>query len=321
MSFLNINAGAKVVLDAPAGVPEQVHLFDQASIDAINAALAARRPLLIRGEPGVGKSQLARAAAKCLKRAYVSYVVDAHSESKDLLWHFDAVQRLADAQLGTALGETPEKVKEKLRVDNYLHPGPLWWAFNWQTAKDQAEKLDQLPPYQFKGCAPENGCVLLIDEIDKAEADLPNGLLEALGEGRFTPMGRKQPVNAAEIFPLVIITTNEDRALPNAFLRRCLVLHLDLFDQKDPASILIKRAMAHFPELDEKNVIQPAIEQLMADRAIAKENQQQPLPGQAELFDLLRAVNNLSQQDKGSPEALIAKVAPYVMKKQAGAKE
>jgi MoxR-like ATPase len=321
MSFLNINAGEKVVLDALEGVPEQVHLFEQKSIDAINAALAARRPLLIRGEPGVGKSQLARAAAKSLKRAYVSYVVDAHSESKDLLWHFDAVQRLADAQLGTALGETPEAVKEKLHIDNYLHPGSLWWAFNWQTAKDQAEALAQLPPYQFTGCTPENGCVLLIDEIDKAEADLPNGLLEALGERRFTPMGRKEPVNASEIFPLVIITTNEDRALPNAFLRRCLVLHLDLFDQKDTASTLIKRARAHFPELDEENVIQPAVTQLIADRATAKENQQQPLPGQAELFDLLRAVKNLSQQGKGTPEALIAKVAPYVMKKQAGAKE
>lgn len=321
MSFLNINAGEKVVLDAPEGVPEQVHLFDQKSIDAINAALAARRPLLIRGEPGVGKSQLARAAAKCLQRAYVSYVVDAHSESKDLLWHFDAVQRLAEAQLGTALGETPEAVKEKLHVDNYLHPGPLWWAFDWKTAEDQANKLGHVQPYQFKGCAPEKGCVLLIDEIDKAEADLPNGLLEALGEGRFTPMGRKQPVNASAIFPLVIITTNEDRAMPNAFLRRCLVLHLDLFDQTDTVSTLIKRARAHFPGLDVENVIQPAVEQLMADRATAKENQQQPLPGQAELFDLLRAVNNLSRQDKGNPEALIAKVAPYVMKKQAGAKE
>lgn len=321
MSFLTINAGEKVVLDAPEGVPEQVHLFDQKSIDAINAALAARRPLLIRGEPGVGKSQLARAAAKCLERTYVSYVVDAHSESKDLLWHFDAVQRLADAQLGTALGETPEEVKDKLHIDNYLHPGPLWWAFNWQAAKDQAERLGQLPPYQYTGCGPEHGCVLLIDEIDKAEADLPNGLLEALGEGRFTPMGRKAPVNASKIFPLVIITTNEDRALPNAFLRRCLVLHLDLFDQKDPASVLIKRASAHFPELDKKDVLQPAAKQLLTDRATAKENQQQPLPGQAEYFDLLRAVRTLSQEGKVRPEELIAKVAPYVMKKQAGAKE
>lgn len=321
MSFLNINAGEKVELDAPKGVPEQVHLFDQKSIDAINAALAARRPLLIRGEPGVGKSQLARAAAKSLKRAYVSYVVDAHSESRDLLWHFDAVQRLADAQLGTALGETAEVVKEKLHVDNYLHPGPLWWAFDWQNAKDQAEKLNEEPPHQFAGCLPENGCVILIDEIDKAEADLPNGLLEALGEGRFTPMGRKAPICVSEVFPLVMITTNEDRALPNAFLRRCLVLHLDLFEQKDPVTTLVKRAKAHFQDLDEESVIKPAAEQLLNDRAMAKANQQQSLPGQAEFFDLLRAVNTLSADGKGTPKQLIEKVAPYVMKKQAGAKE
>jgi len=321
MSYLDIKADEKVVLDAPKGVPEQVHLFDQKSIDAINAALAARRPLLIRGEPGVGKSQLARAAAKRLNRAYVSHVVDAHSESRDLLWHFDAVQRLADAQLGTALGETPDEVKEKLHIDNYLHPGPLWWVFNWQNAKDQAEKLKQNPPYQFADCAPENGAVLLIDEIDKAEADLPNGLLEALGEGRFTPMGRKEPVCVSEIFPLVIITTNEDRALPNAFLRRCLVLHLDLFDQKAPITILVERAKVHFPGLDEEKVIKPAAEQMLNDRATAKSNQQQPLPGQAEFFDLLRAVKTLSEQGKGEPESLIAKVAPYVLQKQAGAKE
>lgn len=83
--------------------PEQVHCFTQPEIDAVHGALAARRPLLVRGEPGVGKSQLAKAVAMDLRRAYVQQVIDIRTESRDLLWHFDAVGRLADAQLRGAL--------------------------------------------------------------------------------------------------------------------------------------------------------------------------------------------------------------------------
>ena len=81
------------------------------TIDAVNAALAAGRPLLVRGEPGIGKSQLARGAAQCLERAYIQYVVDARTESRDLLWHFDAIERLTEAQLSGALKEDPEAVR------------------------------------------------------------------------------------------------------------------------------------------------------------------------------------------------------------------
>ena len=97
MKYLEIQAGSQVRLQAPPGLPELVHVFDEDSIQAVNAALAARRPLLVRGEPGIGKSQLARAAAKALGRVYVPFVVDARIESRDLLWHFDAVARLAEA--------------------------------------------------------------------------------------------------------------------------------------------------------------------------------------------------------------------------------
>ncbi len=103
--------GDKVVLDQPKAAPEQVHVFDQREIDAIDAAIAARRPLLVRGEPGIGKSQLARAAAVDLGRTYVQHVVDSRTESRDLLWHFDAVARLAAAQLKGALRETKAKCR------------------------------------------------------------------------------------------------------------------------------------------------------------------------------------------------------------------
>ena len=321
MEFLDIQANDSVTLKSSGDLPEQVHVFDQDSIDAVNAALAARRPLLIRGEPGVGKSQLARAVAKALKRAFVQYVVDAQSEPRDLLWHFDAVQRLADAQLGSALGKDSDEIKAKLRVEKYIHPGPLWWAFNWATASDQAEEVAQAEPKQYPECSADNGCVLLIDEIDKAEMDVPNGLLEALGEGQFTPLGWKEPVTASQTFPLVVITTNEERTLPNAFIRRCLVLQMDLFNEKnDISAILIQRGNAHFPQLRDKAVFEKAVELLMEDRNAAKA-MQQPLPGQAEYLDLLRAVHTLSRQGKGEPMELMENVARFVMKKRAGVVE
>lgn len=118
MEFLDIKPGTKTLLPSPVDAPERVHVFDQPSIDAVNAALAAKRPLLLKGEPGIGKSQLARAVARELKCAFVQFVVDSQTESRDLLWHFDAVQRLADAQLSSVLGESRDAVREKLAVTN-----------------------------------------------------------------------------------------------------------------------------------------------------------------------------------------------------------
>jgi len=320
MDFLDIKPNETVELISEGeAIPEQVHLFDQISINAVNAALAARRPLLLRGEPGVGKSQLARAVARSLRRKFVQFVVDAHCEPRDLLWHFDAVRRLADAQLGNALNESPNQLREKLNVRNYIHPGPLWWAFEWMSASEQAAKLHRpAPSPQFRDCCETNGCVLLIDEIDKAEMDVPNGLLEALGDGRFTPMDWERPVCASTPFPLVIITTNEERVLPPAFVRRCLVLHMNLFDgDGDVEALLLQRGKAHFPDLDEKRVLKKAIDLLLEDRQSAKKRQQQPLPGQAEYLDLLRAVKHLSDKGRGEPEALIDQVACFITRKQA----
>src|SRR4029077_939588 len=103
-------------------------------------------------------------------------------------------------------------------------------------------------PPQAAGADPRNGCVVLIDEIDKADPDVPNGLLEALGAGEFTPLGQTNPVKVQGRFPLVIITTNEERVLPGAFLRRCLVLHLKLpADENALTDLLVNRAKVHFP--------------------------------------------------------------------------
>lgn len=186
--ILDIRPGTEVRLTPLGGVADQVHVFEATTIDAVNAALAAGRPLLVRGEPGIGKSQLARGAAKCLERAYIQYVVDARTESRDLLWHFDAIERLAEAQLCGALKEDPEAVRERLRVEKYLRPGPLWWAFDWKDAEKQAGLAGGSPPPQRDGGKPGNGCIVLVDEIDKAETDVPNGLLEALGGRTVHPL-------------------------------------------------------------------------------------------------------------------------------------
>jgi MoxR-like ATPase len=232
-------------------VPEQWHVFDRDSAQAIRAALASRRPLLVRGEPGVGKTQLAAAAARVLKRPLVTRVVDSRTESRDFLWTFDAVMRLADAQaassflpamkkpepdLGEASAESPLFTKHDLRtaldVADYVRPGPLWWAFDWKSALEQAARSGTTPPAFGGDDDPKNGRVVLIDEIDKADTDVPNGLLEALGAGHFSPQGRAEPVCIVEPFPLVVVTTNEERVLPAPFVRRCFVLHLGLPDDR-----------------------------------------------------------------------------------------
>jgi MoxR-like ATPase len=233
--MLEITKNKKITLEAVGSWPKTAHIFEEKSIWAINAALTAQRPLLIRGEPGVGKSQLARAAAKKLGRAFISDVVNSHSECQDLLWSFDAVARLGEAQALVACSPD-QNVKEVLDPLKFLSPGPLWWLFNWESAMQQSENCinKKRKPEQPENWNPKMGSVLLIDEIDKAEVDLPNGLLETLGNGAF-------PVPYSEEFiklpdgtpnPLIIITTNEERELPAAFLRRCLVLEMALPKEK-----------------------------------------------------------------------------------------
>lgn len=297
---------------------DRVHLLDAAAIHAVNAALAAGRPLLVRGEPGIGKSQLARAAARKLGRALVTHVIDSHTESRDLMWTFDAIKRLADAQIAGALRKEVDAAEAKLAVANYLHPGPLWWAFHWDDALRQAEKVGAGKPAQQDGGEWTNGVVVLLDEIDKAETEVPNGLLEALGAREFTPLGRCEPVRAQGHPPLVIITTNEERSLPDAFLRRCMVLFLSL-PEEDTALIafLKERGAVHFPDTEEL-VIHKAAEMLVADRHAAKEAQIRPYPGQAEYLDLLRAVTTLEPGNTKRQEELLEIVRPYTLRKQSG---
>lgn len=262
---------------------------------------------LLRGA-WTGETQLAAAAAVVLERQLVQFVVDSRTESRHLLWKFDAVERLAAAQVCGALKLTEEQVHDRLDEKKFVRPGPLWWGFDWQSASYHLRDIKQAVP--CSGNQHENGRVVLIDEIDKADCDVPNGLLEALGSGEFTPTGCS-PVRASEPSPLVIITTNEERVLPDAFTRRCLVLHLKLPDDK-LTEYLVARGVAHFENAD-PDVLKTAAEQLADDRRSAVS----PKPGVAEYLDLVRAVLRISRERKDSPTNLLKQLARFTTQKHA----
>lgn len=311
------------------------HVFDTDSIAAVNGALAAGRPLLVRGEPGVGKTQLAAAVAAQLDRPLVPFTLNSATESTDLLCRFDAVQRLAEAQVCGALKLSERQVRRRLEEWRFVTPGPLWWGFDWtgavahlQRQRDasagsenddddsadsdagNSDEIDQINLPDMQG-RPSNGVVVLIDEIDKADTDVPNGLLEALGSRKFTPQGCDE-VTAGETAPLVIITTNQERVLPDAFIRRCLVMHMKPPNREE----LIKRGEAHFGEAH-ADVLESAADQLMEDR----EKASPPRPGLAEYLDLVRAVLILERQQQRTAKELIDELSDFTLRKQSGGRK
>ena len=296
-------------------LPALTHLFDVQDVWAIRAALGARRPLLLRGDPGTGKSQLARAAAEALGRVLVSEVITSRTESQDLHWRFDAVARLGKAQAMAAAGDTHGSALEE---HLYLSPGPLWWVFDWRRADEQRNQavIKGKKPSQPTGWTPEKGCVLLIDEIDKADPDLPNGLLESLGNGEFHVPYLDQPVKCQSNLPvpLVVITTNEERELPAAFVRRCLVLHLALPKGDELIGFLVKRGKAHFADKLDGKTYQAAAK-LVADDREGLIAQGLVAPGQAEYLDLLRAVLDVAGPDATKQAAALNDVKCFVLDK------
>ena len=315
MKFLDNNAN-DFLKKLPDNVDKLCHAFDPEDIKAINAALATGRPLLVRGDPGVGKTQMAKAAACVLKRALLTLVVDSRTESRDLLWHFDAVERLADAQILGNIEKDREIVKQELSMAHYIKPGPFWWALDWNDAK--FKNSNQNPDgYDEQTSQFGNGCIVLINEIDKAESDVPNGLLEVLAENQFSaPLGGGFRVKLTDQKPpLVLITTNEERDLPAAFIRRCLVRHIKLpEDETKLKDKLIERGKIHFSDKLPEKVYQKAAELILSERDFCKTKALRPLPGQAEYLDLLKAAFNLKNNHLDACTAM-EQVAEYVIKK------
>ena len=177
---------------------------------AVNAAVALERPLLIKGEPGTGKTVLAYEIAKAFDAPLITWHVKSTTKAHNGLYEYDAVSRLRDSQLGE------ERVHD---VRNYLKKGKLWEAFT----------------------APVRP-VLLIDEIDKADIEFPNDLLQELDRMEFYVQETDETIRA-EVRPLVIITSNNEKELPDAFLRRCF-FHFIRFPDADTLSAIVD---VHFP--------------------------------------------------------------------------
>ncbi|WP_295384248.1 MoxR family ATPase [uncultured Thiodictyon sp.] len=203
----------------------------------LNVALATRRALLLKGEPGIGKSTIAEAAATALNWRFYRHVVTSRTEAQDLTWRFDYVRRLADAQSSQRTGRDGTDLDHS----EYLIPGPFWWAFNPTAASRKGQVTDNAPeipdPFAANAQRHPQGAVVLIDEIDKADPAVANDLLETLGAGRFRVDGIHKPFDvewspvagggqserAIDGGLLVVFTSNDERDLPEAFMRRCVV--------------------------------------------------------------------------------------------------
>lgn len=181
---------------------------------AVNAAIQLQKPLLIKGEPGTGKTLLAFEIAKALNKPLITWHVKSTTTAQQGLYEYDAVSRLRDSQLGN------EKVKD---ISNYINKGKLWEAFE-----------------------SEEQSVLLIDEIDKADIEFPNDLLLELDKMEFFVYELNKTVQAKQR-PIIIITSNNEKELPDAFLRRCFFYYITF---PDPATMseIIK---VHFPTLSD----------------------------------------------------------------------
>lgn len=185
-------------------------------------------------------------------------------------------------------------------------------------------------PVYTAPCHLDNGTVILLDEIDKTSADVPSGLLEALGNSRFHPQGL-EAVEADKNAPppLIIVTTNGERNLPDAFIRRCLSLHLDFPKEKEQQrELLVKRGEKNFPKFtrlmvkneqqEDISLLEQAANMLIQDRSSAQEKHLYPLCGQAEYFDLLRGIKKLHEQSYDEPAKLLEQLRPYIYQKLKG---
>jgi len=184
---------------------------------AVNAAIALQRPLLIKGEPGTGKTVLAEEVAKALGSKLITWHIKSTTKASQGLYEYDAVTRLRDSQLGD------ERVKD---VRNYIKKGKLWEAF----------ESDARP-------------VLLIDEIDKADIEFPNDLLQELDRMEFYVYETGETISA-KIRPVIIITSNNEKELPDAFLRRCF-FHYIRFPEAETMQAIVD---VHYPGIKQKLV-------------------------------------------------------------------
>ena len=214
---------------------------------AVNASITLERPLLVKGEPGTGKTELARQIAESLSLPIIEWNIKSTTKAQQGLYEYDAVSRLRDSQLGD------ERVKN---IKNYIKKGKIWEAFE---ANSKA--------------------VLLIDEIDKADIEFPNDLLQELDKMEFFVYETGETISAANR-PIVIITSNNEKELPDAFLRRCF-FHFIKFPEKE---ILEEIVNVHFPKV-KKNLLDAALNQFFEVREVPGLKKK---PSTSEMLDWLK---------------------------------
>lgn len=214
---------------------------------AVNAAIALQRPLLIKGEPGTGKTLLAEEVAAALGMPLIAWHIKSTTKAQQGLYEYDAVSRLRDSQLGN------DKVHD---IGNYIRKGKLWEAF---TAEQKS--------------------VLLIDEIDKADIEFPNDLLLELDRMEFHVYETGELVKAKNR-PVVIITSNNEKELPDAFLRRCF-FHFINFPSRQTMQEIVN---VHFPDI-QKNLVNEALDMFFDVRQIPGLKKK---PSTSELIDWLK---------------------------------
>ncbi len=241
---------------------------------AVNAAITLQRPLLIKGEPGTGKTMLAEEVAGALGIPLLQWHIKSTTKAQQGLYEYDAVSRLRDSQLGD------EKVKD---ISNYIVKGVLWQAF------------EQGRP-----------SVILIDEVDKADIEFPNDLLRELDRMEFHVYETRQTIRA-DVRPIVIITSNNEKELPDAFLRRCF-FHYIKFPDKETMGQIVD---VHFPNL-KKDLLREAMEVFFELREVPGMKKK---PSTSELIDWLK----LLVAEDIPPEALRSKDRKTVVPPLAGA--
>ncbi|MGE0482745.1 MAG: AAA family ATPase [Gammaproteobacteria bacterium] len=241
---------------------------------AVNAAITLQRPLLVKGEPGTGKTMLAEEVARALDRQLIQWHIKSTTKAHQGLYEYDAVARLRDSQLGD------EAVHD---ISNYIVRGKLWEAF---TADTQP--------------------VLLIDEIDKADIEFPNDLLQELDRMEFFVYETKQTIKASHR-PIIIITSNNEKELPDAFLRRCFFHYISFPDRETMDSIV----KVHYPDI-KKRLLAEAMECFFELRDIPGLKKR---PSTSELLDWIK----LLVAEDIPPEALRDKDSRKAIPKLYGA--
>ena len=247
---------------------------------AVNASIALERPLLIKGEPGTGKTVLAHEVAKALGAPIIEWHIKSTTKAVQGLYEYDAVMRLRDSQLGDARATD---------IENYIKRGKLWDAFE---SKERP--------------------ILLIDEIDKADIEFPNDLLQELDRMEFYVYELNRTIKAAQR-PIIIITSNNEKELPDAFLRRCFFHYIRFPDEATMDAII----QSHFPQIKQR-LVNEALKIFYDMRKVPGLKKK---PSTSELLDWLKLLvtddidpETLKQRD---PTKLIPPLAGALLKNEA----